>query len=477
MDEQPLIPSKRNPTPLPKRQLAIILFARLAEPIAYTQIFPYIAQMVEELHIASDKKKIGFYAGLIDGIFALSQVCTIWYWGRLSDRIGRKPVVLIGLSGVCIATLLYGLSTSLWQLMLSRILIGSLCGNVAVIQSMISDITDETNAGQALPLVSATYATGAIIGPLIGGLLSHPAERYPNVFGNLQLLRRKPFFLPCFISSMMAFLSIVSSILFLNETLPSIVKTKERVTNSGVEHGYGTTGADPVKPESQPPTARQLLSDPLVRWLVLASFVMASLGLGFNALFVLFAYTPIRLRGLDRQPAEIGLAMSALGVAGILITGFVYPRVQQRFDCRNVFVFCMSMWPIVYTLLPITGMIARTTLPSSNDDFPPPPLGGIWVYVISTLFLVRIGFLSFSAHLLIVRSAARDSNAVGALFGLTHSAFSLGEGVGPALVSSLFAISIDKMIIGGYLVWAIMVGLALAGVQVARILRGIQQPR
>ncbi|KAG8954450.1 hypothetical protein FRC04_011777 [Tulasnella sp. 424] len=65
MEEQPLIPNKRQPTPLPKGQLGIILFARFAEPIAYTQIFPYIAQMVEELHIASDKKKIGFYAGLI----------------------------------------------------------------------------------------------------------------------------------------------------------------------------------------------------------------------------------------------------------------------------------------------------------------------------------------------------------------------------------------------------------------------------
>ncbi|KAG8914859.1 hypothetical protein FRC01_003887 [Tulasnella sp. 417] len=368
MEEQPLILSKRNPTPLPKRQLAIILFARLAEPIAYTQIFPYIAQMVEEFHIASDKKTIGFYAGLIDGLFALSQFCTIWYWGRLSDRIGRKPVVVMGLSGVCVATLLYGLSTSLWQLMLSRILIGSLCGNVAVIKSMVSDITDETNEGQALPLTSATFATGAIVGPLIGGLLSHPAERYPNVFGKFELLRRK--------------------------TLPRKVKTKETVKNSGVEQGYGTTDTDPLELENQPPTAWQLLSDPLVRRLVAASFAMSSLGLGFGALFALFAYTPIGLGGLGREPAEIGLAMSALGVAGIFITGFVYPRVHQRFDCRNVFVFCMSMWPVVYTLLPVTGIIARTTLPSANGDSSPPPLGGIWVYVISTLFLVRIGLLS-----------------------------------------------------------------------------------
>ncbi|KAG8961328.1 hypothetical protein FRC00_012572 [Tulasnella sp. 408] len=223
MEDQPLIPSKQIPTPLPKRQLAIILFARLAEPIAYTQIFPYIAQMVEELHIASDKKKIGFYAGLI-----------------------TKPMK------------------------------GKVGGELPSLQGLLTGVLD---ARTALPLLSATYATGAIVGPLIGGLLSHPAERYPNVFGKVELLRRK--------------------------TLPSIVKTKGGLKNSGVEQDYGTIDANAVKPENQPPTARQLLSDPLVRRLVMASFAMASLGLGFDALFVLFAYTPIGLGGLGRQDSYI----------------------------------------------------------------------------------------------------------------------------------------------------------------------------
>ncbi|KAG8961327.1 hypothetical protein FRC00_012571 [Tulasnella sp. 408] len=237
MENQPLIPCKRKPTPLPKRQLVIIFFARLAEPIAYTQIFPYIAQMVEELHIASDKKKIGFYAGLI------------YTYPLDTDRIGRKPVVLIGLSGVCIATLM-------------------------VIKSMVSDITDETNEGQGrwgsvvlaglandaptvLPLVPATFAAGTIVGPLIGGLLAHPAERYPKVFGKFELLRRKPFFLPCFVSSILTLLSITSTILFLNETLPSIVKTKASLKDPGVKRDYGTIDANAVKPENQPPTAWQ----------------------------------------------------------------------------------------------------------------------------------------------------------------------------------------------------------------------------
>ncbi|KAG8910687.1 hypothetical protein FRC00_007721, partial [Tulasnella sp. 408] len=206
-EAQPLLP-KKPVTPLPKFQLAVVLFARLAEPIAYTQIFPYINAMVEELHIAPPKQ-VGFYSGLIDSLFALTQLCTIMHWGSLSDRIGRRPVILIGMSGVSVATLFFGLSNTLWQLLLSRALIGALCGNVAVIQSVISDITDETNqnrgmrkakAGElseltpvvlAFALPSLAWYMGAIIGPLIGGLLSHPAEKYPNVFGGIPLLKER----------------------------------------------------------------------------------------------------------------------------------------------------------------------------------------------------------------------------------------------------------------------------------------------
>ncbi|KAG8886153.1 hypothetical protein FRB97_007191, partial [Tulasnella sp. 331] len=64
-ERQPLLPKKFGCTPLPKEQLAIICLARLAEPIAYTQIFPYINQMVEELHLTDNPANIGFYSGLV----------------------------------------------------------------------------------------------------------------------------------------------------------------------------------------------------------------------------------------------------------------------------------------------------------------------------------------------------------------------------------------------------------------------------
>lgn len=129
-EAQPLLQNTPHVTPLPKAQLAVILCLRLAEPIAYTQLFPHINAMVEELGIAPPNR-VGFYSGIIDGLFSLTQLCTIVHWGGLSDRIGRKPVIIIGLSGVTVATLCFGLSRTLWQLLLSRALLGALCGNVA----------------------------------------------------------------------------------------------------------------------------------------------------------------------------------------------------------------------------------------------------------------------------------------------------------------------------------------------------------
>lgn len=117
----------------------------------------------------------------------------------------------------------------------------------------------------------------------------------------------------------MTLLSITSTVLFLDEvsswsrmkraflisvlqSLPHKVKAKESLEDSSSAQSYASTDVGSTKSDDQPPpTVSQLLSDPFVRRLVLASFAMAGLGLGFDALFVLFAYTPIGLGGLGRQ--------------------------------------------------------------------------------------------------------------------------------------------------------------------------------
>ncbi|KIO26760.1 hypothetical protein M407DRAFT_234206 [Tulasnella calospora MUT 4182] len=472
-EAQPLLP-KKPVTPLPKFQLAIVLFARLAEPIAYTQIFPYINAMVEELHIAPPKQ-VGFYSGLIDSLFALTQLCTIVHWGSLSDRIGRRPVILIGLSGVSVATLFFGLSNTLWQLLLSRALIGALCGNVAVIQSVVSDITDETNQNKAFPLPALVWYMGAMIGPLIGGLLSHPAERYPNVFGGIPLLKERPFFLPCFISVLITITAMLSTVFFLEESLPRITRAKRLKSPSDTEvSSQASFDEEDSQKLGASARGRQkfgLLSNPAVRRVACAGFFMAFLLIGFDTVFVLWSYTPLSLGGLQRKPAEIGLLLSVVGTFGIASTTVIFPYLHERFKSVPLFAACVTFFGLVYAMVPFVGLVVRKVLPPVLPEQPAPPLKGLWGLVLALLVVARAGGMAFPAYLLVVKEAMPDPESVGALYGLATAASCLGEGTAPAFVSSLFALSVDKHLLGGNLVWIVMAGLGIFAAWFAQSLR------
>ncbi|KAH7908935.1 hypothetical protein BJ138DRAFT_1090416 [Hygrophoropsis aurantiaca] len=115
--------TKKPKTPLPKAQLGILMFLQLAEPISSMCIYPFINQLVRELNITGgDETKVGYYAGLIicacESIFFATEALTVMRWSRLSDRIGRKPVILIGLSGLCVSMLAFGLSRTFWTLVI-----------------------------------------------------------------------------------------------------------------------------------------------------------------------------------------------------------------------------------------------------------------------------------------------------------------------------------------------------------------------
>ena len=112
---------------------------RVAEPIALTSIFPYAWPMVKRFKVG-DEKDASFYAGLLISAFAFAESLTGMFWGGLSDRVGRKPILLCGCFGTILSLLAVGFSTNIWVALFGRALGGFLNGNIGVIQTMVGEL-------------------------------------------------------------------------------------------------------------------------------------------------------------------------------------------------------------------------------------------------------------------------------------------------------------------------------------------------
>ncbi|KAH7328204.1 major facilitator superfamily domain-containing protein [Stachybotrys elegans] len=208
-----------DPTPFPAAQLFVLACCRICEPIALMSIFPYIYYMIEDFHITDDASKISVYAGMVTSAFTLAEFATGVMWGRLSDKVGRKPILLTGLAGTALSVLIFGFAPNLPVALFARALGGLLNGNVGVLQTTVAElVTVKEHQPRAYTIMPMVWSIGSIVGPIIGGALAQPCVSYPELFAKGTIWDRFPYLLPNLFSAAMAVFSVLTGLLFLDET-------------------------------------------------------------------------------------------------------------------------------------------------------------------------------------------------------------------------------------------------------------------
>ena len=206
-------------------------------------------------------------------------------WGRLSDRIGRKPVIMICLAGAALSYLMLGLSSALWMVYASRAFAGLMAGNVGVASAMMADITRPENRARGMGLIGAAFGLGLVLGPMLGGLLSGT---------------RPGFFLPCLVAGVMSLLAIVAAAIFLPESL-----TPERRAANLAQQ----TSTDAISSYSVMRMSGQRL---LILQFVLHNLCVSSL----TYLFPLWAGDT-----LGWGPREVGIVFGIQGAIMVVVQG------------------------------------------------------------------------------------------------------------------------------------------------------------
>lgn len=205
-------------------QMAVVMVIRFSEPISFTSLFPYVYFMVRDFKIAKDPSEISRYTGYLAASFALAQFLCCIHWGRLSDKIGRKYVLLCGLLGTAFSLLLFGFSTNFYMALVARTTAGALNGNIAVLQTMVGEIaTQRRHQSIAFSMLPLLWNIGCVIGPLVGGskYLTRPRGNVDPTSLNSAyeaFLKKHPYALSNVVVSLCLCISALAGFLFLEET-------------------------------------------------------------------------------------------------------------------------------------------------------------------------------------------------------------------------------------------------------------------
>jgi MFS transporter, DHA1 family, multidrug resistance protein len=359
-----------------RRNLFILAFSLLVVMLGFGMVIPVFPFLIDELGAS------GSALGLLVATAALTEFLFGPIWGSISDRVGRKPILMIGLFGYALSMFLFGLADEVWLLITFRALSGVLSSaTLSTTMAYIGDSTSEKERAGGMGLLGAVAGAGTIIGPGIGGLLAGDSLSTPF-----------------FVSAALALLSVPVVAFLLPESLP-------------VEARNATQGQR-IKFIRFDELWRALTGPigPLLLLAFLATFGTSN----FEAIFGLYM-----LVKLDYGPEQVGGILTLMGTIALIGRGALTGVVTGRWGEPTVIKGSLILGAVGFILLLLANTYAAVLLTTG-------------------IFTCSITFLRPAIHSL---TSKRTTSGQGVSMGLSNSFVSLGRVAGPIYAGMIFDVN------------------------------------
>ena len=394
-----------------KRHLFVLLACLFVVMIGFGITLPVLPFYVERLALAAgaSPRSVVLHVTLLTGVYALMQLVFAPLWGRWSDRIGRRPLILMGIAGYVVAQVMFGLATSLWLLYVARIVGGILSSaTLPVTAAYVVDMTTKEERSRGMAWLGTASSLGVVVGPALGGLLSRRDWHFTWSSGHFKV---DSFSTPFFIAALLGLVTLLAAVRWLPESHPA----------ASARTAIGETRTD----------WRTLVTGlaPLLGLALVGQFALTM----FEGTFALFAQAKF-----DFGPAEVGYVFVVCGLVMTLFqagaVGLLAGRVSEMIQIGAGFALMGA------------GIALLATAPTK-------------VFVFVFVALLSLGMAFIAPNLSALVSKRGGEQRAGTSLGIQNMANSVGQAGGPLLGGALFIWQVNApYLFGG----AVM--LALAGV-------------
>jgi len=313
--------------------------------------------------------------------YSLAQFFSSPFWGRLSDKLGRRPILLVSLGCSVLSYLWLGVADALWMLFAARLLAGAGAGNIAAAQAYITDVTTPEKRAKGMGMIGAAFGLGFTIGPAFGGLL---AGSNPNAAA----LSR-----PAFAAAALSALALILAFILLKESLAPELR--------GLANRPGRLAL-----------AKDAFGRPLLRQLILLYFLTTCAFAGLESTFAIWANSVF-----GWGPLQIGWIFFFVGIVLVLVQGGLIGRLSRRFGEARLTTFGAILLVLGLAGLPFSFDLAA-------------------VLVVMALLSLGLGCLNPSVTSLVSQAAGADER--GGILGVNQSAQSLARILGPWLAGIVY---------------------------------------